>query len=340
MRFDFSVKNLSPRRALSFLCLLAFLAAGCSPVPKQVSDEYARESERLLSLGNEAVNSGEYERAAELQEQLQQRGYIGSWELKARLHTAEGEHEKALSTVNEALEMVDSDFILWTQKANILSDLGRYDQSEAAYSKARRCPNVSIGDVDFNEALMSLRRDDPERALELLESVLNNKEANIHHDRAMGMKVRALVLLQRDEDLKKFIEASPEEERSRLWTEAASEFYAQKNADSALSLALKAARMDRTNESALYYIREIRNRVTPSSKGWKLVVRCRRGEMEAMCSFIVVATDPDEGLKFCRELESPGVELLSIESAEQIDLEAPSPEGVYKRSGLAFFHGE
>jgi len=194
--------------------------------------------------------------------------------------------------------------------------------------------------VDLNEALMSLRRDDPERALELLESVLNNKEAGTHHDRALGMKVRALVLLQRDEDLKRFIEASPERERSRLWTEAASEFYAQKNADSASPLALKAARMDRTNETALWYIREIRGQGTLSSKGWKLVLRCRRGEMEAMGSFIVVATDPDEGLHFCREVESPDVELLSIESAEQIDLEAPSPEGVYKRSGLAFFDGE
>jgi len=135
MRFDFSVTNLSQCRVLSFLLLLAFLAAGCSPAPKQVSDEYARESERLLSLGNEAVDSGEYEKAAEFQKQLQQRGYIGSWELKARLHTADGEHEQALSTVNKALEMVDSDFILWTQKANILSDLGRYDQSEEAYSK-------------------------------------------------------------------------------------------------------------------------------------------------------------------------------------------------------------
>ena len=300
----------------------------------------APREERLLKLGNEAIDEENFDLARDYQRQLQERGFIGSWELKARLHTAEGEHEEALATVEEALKLIEDDFVLWTQKGNILSDLGRYPLSEKAYARARQCPNAYLPDVDLNEALMSLRRERPETALSLAENVLSEEEAEARHPRARELKVSALVGLGRGDELESFLNTFEEEERSRLWTVASARFDDLGRSDEALNCALKAARLDRKNGDALYHVRESRRAESPSSKAWKLVVLCRSAGMSGYTSYSVVAASPEEGLKLCREVEPDSLELLELESSEVVEAESGLLEGVYNRTGILFFDEE
>lgn len=101
--------------------------------------------------------------------------------------------------------------------------------------------------------------------------------------------------------------------------------------------ALKAARLDRTNEDSLYCIREARATGPSSSKGWNLVVLCEREGRQAYTSYSVKATSVEQALELCRELEPTDLKLLEIDSAEEIETDAEAPDGVYGRTGLAFF---
>ena len=103
---------------------------------------------------------------------------------------------------------------------------------------------------------------------------------------------------------------------------------------------MKAARLDRTNGEALYQVRESRGLESPSSKAWALVVLCRSAGKSGYISYSVVAAGPGEGLKLCREVEPDAVELLELESSAIVEAESGLLDGVYARSGIAFFEEE
>lgn len=88
------------------------------PRERQVSEEYAQESQRITQLANQAVDAGKLGDAETHAEQLSDRGYIGAWEIRARIHTAREEHEQALRVIDEGLGLVPEYDVMWAQRGS------------------------------------------------------------------------------------------------------------------------------------------------------------------------------------------------------------------------------
>ena len=316
---------------------LAMAVFFSQPRERQVSEEYALESQRITRVANQAVDAGKLGDAETHADQLAERGYIGAWEIRARIHTAREEHEQALKVIDEGLKLVPDYDVMWTQRGNTLSDLERWDESSESYGKAR-----SVGgenpDVDFNEALMNLRRDRYDVALRLVQRVLKSPAPGGYTDRVRAMEAYCLAALSKTSELESLVASRPIQEQAGLWLEASSAYLELGRKELALDAAICVAKLGReSDEEALWYVREAENRRSKSASLWTLIVEGREENLPFITSYHVVAETKEQALDFVRRLEPSRVELMKLDDATKREPAQDVPLGVYQRLGRAFY---
>ena len=309
--------------------------AARKPWQRPVTTEYAEESARLTREGNEAIDDGDLETAEKRAAQLKDRGYIGAWELRARLHTAHEEHEQALKVLDEGLALVDDHWVLWVQRGNTLSDLKRWEESAESYSKGRVLGG-NKADIDFNEGLMRLRQGAHAKALPLFKGALASEESALR-DRAAQDAAVCLAALKRVSEIATWLKPFEPEVQSQAWIEVADYYLEVKDKPKALEAALTAARLHRKNEDALWYVREADLRYSKKAHHWQLVVSGSRDGTPFTTGYRVLAESPEQGLELARRLETSGTKIQVIDEKTRGERDSKNPLGVYKRFGFAFY---
>ncbi len=312
--------------------------------------------EKLMNQAYELIDSFQCEEALAVGEKLKAVGYSGAFEVMALAHQTIGETDKAVAVLNEGLEKVPHVWVLWHLLGNLLSDKGEYAEAQHAYDMALACPGVNKPWVHYNIAVLLGRQglyedgldhcllvtgDDLQVARRTLSASLLNSLKR--HDEAIGLAEEIIAEVSAaaeptDDDMRNMATACAELSRG-LWEGRA-------DRDGALDTAKKALALNKSDWLALRMLREIFGRTSETSTWFKIVVEGRwhepfEGEKAAagfFSSYELVADNAEQCLEFIKEIEPPDVrESLKLEKVEQLESCPGQPQGVYWRSGYAFF---
>lgn len=323
---------------LKRLCLVLFILglAGCQGYQarqRDVTPEYGEESQRLTRLGNESIDDGDLETAERYIAQLRERGYIGAWELQARIHTARDENDKAIKVLDQGLSMDSDDWVLWLQRGNVLSDLKRWGESADSYARARKLDGVS-SDIDYNEGLMLLRQERYDEALPLFQSAASVADA-AYKNQAVGYSAGCLASLGRVDEVPSLLKPHTSEAQSQGWVEVANFYIRAGKKPKAREAALRAARLDRENSESLWCLRELNLQRSEKAHLWTMFVSGTEGGREFSTGYRVVAETSDQALHYAREIEAPSLKIDSIDKATKGPANK-NPMGVYERIELVY----
>ncbi len=117
---------------------------------------------------------------------------------------------------------------------------------------------------------------------------------------------------------------------------------------SRLGARLKALEWDRSENSALWLVREIINRKSAASKWFKLIVEGRwhfpidpeKPPPGFITTYEVVADTPEDALAFAQDLEPVEVRgTMRLDSHEDLGSYPDNAQGVYWRSAYGFYMG-
>jgi Flp pilus assembly protein TadD len=79
------------------------------------------------------VREREFDAALEIATELEAHRYSGSFEIAALAHAGKGDLEAAVAVLRRGVATVPDAWPNWQLLGNYVSDLGRYDEAEAAY---------------------------------------------------------------------------------------------------------------------------------------------------------------------------------------------------------------
>lgn len=312
--------------------------------------------DKLMHQAYELIDSFQCEEALAVGEKLKEIGYSGAFEVMALAHQTMGETDKAISVLNEGLEKVPHVWVLWHLLGNLLSDKGEYTEAQHAYDMALACPGVNKPWVHYNIAVLLGRQglyedgldrcllvtgDDLRLARRTLSASLMNSLRR--HEEAIGLAEEIIAEVSAaaepsDEDMRSMATAYAELSRG-LWEGRA-------DRDGALDTARKALSLNKSDWLALRMLRDITARVSENSTWFKIVVEGRwheafEGEKDVpgfFSSYELVAESAEQCLEYIKEVEPPEVrDSLKLEQVEQLETCPGEPQGVYWRSGYAFF---
>src|SRR4029434_7665765 len=312
--------------------------------------------EKLMNQAYELIDSFQCEEALEIGEKLKTLGYSGAFEVMALAHQTLGETDKAIAVCNEGLEKVPHVWVLWHLLGNLLSDKGEYDEAQHAYDMALACPGVNKPWVNYHIAVLLGRQGGFADALDhsllvtgddlglarrtLSASLLNSLE---RYDEAITAAEEVIAQVSAatdasDEDIRSMGTAYAELSRG-LWEGRMDRQRATDSAHQALAL-------NKSDWLPLRMLRVLQDRKSDNSNWYKIVVEGRwhepfEGEKAApgfFSSYELVADSPEQCLELIKEIEHEVVpESTKLEQVEQLESCPGEPQGVYWRSGYAFY---
>jgi tetratricopeptide (TPR) repeat protein len=312
--------------------------------------------DKLMNQAYELLDSFQCEEALQVGEKLKTLGYSGAFEVMALAYQTLGETDKAIAVLNDGLEKVPHVWVLWHLLGNLLSDKGEYTEAQHAYDMALACPGVNKPWVHYNIAVLLGRQAKFEDALDrsllvtgddlglarrtLTASLLNSLE---RHDEAITVAEEIISQVSAatdasDEDIRSMGTAYAELSRG-LWE-------GRMDRQGATECANKALALNKSDWLALRMLRELKARNSDNSSWYKIVVEGRwhepfEGEKVApgfFSSYELVADSPELCLEMIKEIEPEEVrDSLKLEQVEQLESCPGEPQGVYWRSGYAFF---
>jgi tetratricopeptide (TPR) repeat protein len=124
------------------------------------------------------------------------------FDVTAQAHADEGDLEAAIAVLERAVKEAPGSWPNWQLLGNYRSDLGRFDDAEAAYARALECGDAWHDSIRLNQAILASRRGEHERALELCESADDPELASELGD----VRVHALVRVGRAAEAAKLAE--------------------------------------------------------------------------------------------------------------------------------------
>ena len=312
--------------------------------------------EALLRRGYARVRERAFDSALEIAAQLESQRFSGAFEIAALAHAGKGDLDAAVAVLRRGVEVAPDVWLNWQLLGNYLSDLGRYEDAEAAYNRALACPGCSTDSVRLNLAILANRRDRPAVVLEFLDElhdpkvVAHAREVRISSLRALGKLAEALALAE------SALEGGPlEEEMIRAEWERIAATAAR------IRLALKespaevrawvhdALRRSPTSAALFRVMRELDSRRSPATRRFEITVHGaiplrspKRQEVAGFYStYTVAAGSSDQGLQLIRDVEAllePGDPAnLSIDDVKDLGPAADEPLGVMWRSGRSYY---
>ena len=315
--------------------------------------------ESLLQKGYALIRDGEFDAALEVAGQLEKHRHTGGFEIAALAHAGKGELETAVAVLRRGVTRAPDVWLNWQLLGNYLSDLERYDDAEAAYQRALACPGCSHDSVRLNLAVLASRRDRPEAALVLLDSVRDPvlvepaREIRVSTLRALGRLDEALSLAEAT-----LADGPPggEDEAARWERVAATAARIrlelnQDPADVRRSVVgcLSAAP---ASTALLRVLRELAPQRSPAARRFEILMHGaiplrspKRGEFTGFfTTYHVAAETSGDALEMIRKhedlLEPEDPANLSIDSAKDLGPAADEALGVMWRSGRAYYERE
>ncbi|MCI0567489.1 MAG: hypothetical protein L0Z52_04745 [Acidobacteria bacterium] len=292
----------------------------------------------------EALAGHDTKRALRIGRELKKLRHSSNFEIMALAHVADGQTEQAVAVLKEGVGAAPTVWRLWQLLGNCYSDLERFQESHAAYGRALGCPGADASTIQLNRAIALEREERHGEAIQALSDV----SAEDLRLRRIAMTIDLLNALGRHSEARILgeeaarIDAPEEEDRASLasiyaglgraiWEE-------RRRSEEALGWAWKAVALEKDEATALWLIREIAHRQSPSARYMRLLVRGRwnesiTGDEEPPGFYVtyeVVADSREEAMQMIRPFEPAAIrESLSLERCDILEKAPDQPMGVY-----------
>ena len=301
-------------------------------------------AEQLMEEGFEALAGHDTKRALRIARELKKLRHSSNFEIMALAHMADGQAEQALDVLKEGVGAAPTVWRLWQLLGNCYSDLERFAQSQEAYHRAVECPEADASTIQLNRAIALEREERHEEAIQALSEV----SAGELQLRRIAMTVDLLNTLGRHSEARILGEEaaridSPEEEDrasvASIYAGLGRAIWEERHrSEEALDWAWKAVALEKDEATALWLIREITHRYSPSSRYMRLLVRGRWNESITddeeppgfYVTYEVVADTREEAMEMIRPFEPAAIrESLSLERCDILEKAPDQPMGVY-----------
>lgn len=316
---------------------------------KQVLDQ-------ILEQAYGLIQQGEAEQAISLGNQLLEHRHARGFEVIALAYEQQGKPDEAIGVLKDGVSKVPAAWPLWELLGNLHSDQDSQGQARDCYNKALNCPGSDKDSINYNIAIMLKREGKFQEAHEICNQIgaddLKNKAKTLRIALLNGMNqydeaityansVIADILGQQDlpdEDMQDLARAYAELGRSH-WE-------GRYDRQAAWESAWKSLEWDRSDNSALWLVREIIGRKSQLSKWYKLVIEGKwhfpleqsKETPNFLTTYEVVADSPEDALQFAQDLEPVEVRpTMRIDSTEDMGQFPDNQQGVYWRSAYGFF---
>jgi tetratricopeptide (TPR) repeat protein len=301
-------------------------------------------AQQLMEEGFDALAGHDTKRALRIARELKKLHHSSNFEIMALAHVADGQTEQAVRVLKEGVGVAPTVWRLWQLLGNCYSDLERFEESDEAYRRALQCPGADVSTIHLNRAIALERDEKHEEAIQALAQV-SSEELQL---RRIAMTMELLNSLGRHAEARvqgegvAGIEAPEEEDRAALasiyaglgravWEE-------QRKGDAALDWAWKAVALEKDEAIALWLIREIAHRRSPTALYMRLLVRGRWHESIAddeeppgfYVTYEVVAEGREQAMEMIRPFEPESIrKSLSLERCDILEKAPDQPMGVY-----------
>src|SRR5262245_37274895 len=301
-------------------------------------------AEQLMEEAFEALAGHDTKRALRIGRELKKLRHSSNFEIMALAHVAEGQIEQAVAVLKEGVVAAPTVWRLWQLLGNCYSDLERFQESHASYRRALECPEADAGTIHLNRAIAMEREEEHEEAIQALSEV-RSEELQL---RRIAMTIDLLNALGRHSEARILgeeavrIDAPEEEDRASLasiYAGLGRAIWEQgRRSGEALDWAWKAVALEKDEATALWLIREITHRQSPSARYMRLLIRGRWNESITddeeppgfYVTYEVVADSREEAMEMIRPFEPAAVrESLSLERCDILEKAPDQPVGVY-----------
>jgi tetratricopeptide (TPR) repeat protein len=312
---------------------------------------------QLMSEGEEALQRGDFDSAERSARDLIKVGFTGGFELLARVRVEQGRIADAIATLERAVSVAPSVWLLWQLLGNLRSDDGRYDAAREAYARGMACDGADLGSLRINLSIAWLRARDATAALAVCDEITDPAWAIARRQ----VRVSALAELGRWEDVLRDTSVVPAELKEACERQDGDEtlrslamtcasraealLHQTRDLAAARTCALASLEGNWDPPKALEVLRELAGTRSPNARflrlhikgGWSQPADAEMKIAGFLRLYDVVADDAEEGLRFARELELSRAHSLSIETIEQGDLAPAELKGVWFRSPYIFY---
>ena len=310
----------------------------------------------LLEQAYGLIQQGDAEQAIVVGNQLLEHRHARGFEIIALAYEQQGRTADAIAILKEGVSKVPGAWPLWELLGNLYSDQDEYQEADSAYQRALACPNADGDSINYNYAILLKRQGKLDQANALCDRIssedlktktkvlrLSLFNAMKKHDQAIQYGARLIEEMLQQKDL-------PDEDMqdlARAYAEVGRAHWEGKyDRQSAWENAWKALEWDRSDNSALWLVREIINRKSAGSKWFKLIVEGRwhfpiepdKAPPGFITTYEVVADSPQEALAFAQDLEPVEVrQTMRLDSHEEMGAFPDNQQGVYWRSAYGFY---
>jgi len=297
-----------------------------------------------MEEGFEALAGHDTKRAMRIGRELKKLRHSSNFEIMAQAYVADGQTEQAVQVLKEGVSAAPNVWRLWQLLGNCYSELERFQDCHSAYRRALECPGADTSTIHLNRAIALEREEKHEEAIQALSEV-SGEELRL---RRVAMTMELLNGLGRHSEARVLgeeaarVEAPEEEDRASLasiyaglgravWEES-------HQSEAALDWAWKAVALEKDEATALWLIREIAHKHSPSSRYMRLLVRGRWNESITedeeppgfYATYEVIADSREEAMEMIRPFEPEALrESLFLERCDILEKAPDQTQGVY-----------
>jgi tetratricopeptide (TPR) repeat protein len=310
----------------------------------------------LLEQAYNLIQQGESEQAIAVGNQLLENRHARGFEIIALAYEQQGRTPEAINILKEGVAKVPNAWPLWELLGNLYSDQEQFADAAGCYQKALTCPNADIDSINYNQAILLKRQNKLDDAMTICNGIksedLASKAAVLRLSILNAQKNYEPVVSNGSTLIKDLLargELSEDEmqDLARAFAEVGrAHWEGHYDRQAAWEHAWKALEWDRSDNSALWLVREIINRKSPASRWFKLVVEGKwhfpiepdKAPPGFITTYEVVADTPEEALAFAQDLEPVEVRSsMRIDSHEDMGSFPDNHQGVYWRSAYGFY---
>ena len=311
--------------------------------------------EQISQAAWDALEQSDVATARELGEELVEAETEFGYRVLALASAMEEDQQGAIEKIKEGIDLFPEVWQLHMQLGNFYSDAEMLDEALEAFNTALECPDVEKHWVEMNQAVVYVRLEDFDQALNLLQQIDHPDALN----EAFELKINILGELSRndlilelaDEELEGLNIPKSEPEAalmSRICIQIAKAgWYEDESDEFVMHYLRQSIAYYRQNEEALWLLREIDSQFSDETKIFSLMVQGKfladasssENPAPFITSYVVVADSTDEALAYIREFEIDEIDKSSlvIQEVEEMPNEDDDPKGVHKVMGFAFF---
>lgn len=320
-----------------------------------LGDFKRKKTEKLTAEGFECLKNEEYEKAIKISDQLEKLRFSSAFEIAAQAYSGLGDLVKAVSVLERGVMLAPDVWLNWQLLGNYLSDLERFESAASAYQNALKCPNVQVGSIQLNQAILANRRNKFDEALQILEKIDDN-EMRLHISEARISSLKGLNKVKEAISLAKQVlqEASEKDNNVELQDRVAADLgrlrlTSGEKRDAVRKWAIDSAKIYACSDMLLALIRDIDAKYSKTASYYRLLIHGiipitspRYHEAKRFyTTYDVVADNVDEGLRFIRDFEEDNVKgNLFVDEETVLEQRSSDPKGVYWRSGYSFYEKE